>query len=88
MGSGGLFLLLRHLFFADTVLFDQFVECVEVVEHVDASTPIQMRRLEQPEVEGVEVAQRHGELLIRALLKVEGLELGDFTGVSNGLAQL
>lgn len=81
-------LLLRHLFLADAVLLDELVQRVEVVEHVDAAPAVQVRRLEQPEVERVEVAQRHRVLLVRALLEVEGLELGDFAGVGDRLAQL
>ena len=72
----GLFLLGYSLFFlADAVLFYQLIERLQVTEDVDAAPSVQVRGLEQPQIERVEVTQWHRVLLIRALLEVESFEL-------------
>ena len=43
------------------VVVYQLAQVCQVVNHMDASTPIQLGRFEQPEVESAKVAQRHGE---------------------------
>ena len=45
---------------------------------MDASTTVQVSGFEKPQIEGVEVAERHCVLLESALLKAKGLELGHF----------
>ena len=75
----GLFLLGYFFFFlADAVLFYQLVERLKVAEDMDAAPSVQVRGLEQPQVERIEVAQRHRVFLIRALLEVERFELRYF----------
>jgi len=48
---------------------------------VDATTPIQVCRLKEPEIVRVEVGQGHRILLVRILLEVECLKLRGFTRV-------
>ena len=63
------------------------MKSVDVAEDMDSSPTVQVRWLEQPQIERVEVAQRHRVLLVSSLLKVEGLELCNLSRVSAGLAR-
>ena len=83
-----LLLLLGDFLLADAVLLDQLVKGVEVAEDVDAAASVQVGRLEQPQVEGVKVAERHGELLVSPLLEVECLKFSDLARVGDRLTRL
>lgn len=52
------------------VLLNQSVQRVQISEDVDAAAPIQMGRLQDPQVEAVKVTQRHSVLFL-LLVEVE-----------------
>ena len=80
--------LLGDFLLADAVLLDQLVQGVQVTEDVNSAASVQVGRLEQPQVEGVKVAERHGELLVRPLLEVERLEFCYLARVCDRLTRL
>ena len=69
------FVFLWSFFSASAVLFDEFVQSVEVVKHVDSSASVQMRWFYEPQIVRVKVAERHRILLRCSLLKVESFKL-------------
>ena len=69
------FLLQRLLLTTLTVLLDELVQSVKVVEDVDTSASVEMRGLQQPQVIRVEVAHRHRVPRGRPLLEVKRFKL-------------
>lgn len=66
----GVLFFKRFNLLALAVLLDESVQCVQISEDVDATAPIQMRRLKDPQIVAVKVAQRQCVLLL-LLVKVK-----------------
>ena len=58
------------------VLLDELVKSWEVLEYMDAPSPIQMSWLQKPQIVAVEVTQGAIKLGKRPLFKVKGFEFG------------
>lgn len=69
------FLLQRLLLTTLTVLLDELVQSVKVVEDVDTSASVEMRWLQQPQVIRVEVAHRHRVSRRRPLFEIKRFKL-------------
>lgn len=52
------------------------MQSFQVIEHVNAPTSVQMRRLKQPQVMAIKVTQGARQSHVIPLLEIEGLELG------------
>lgn len=75
-GGLRLFLFKSVVDLSCAVLFDQFVEGVQVTEHVDTSTTIQMRRLQNPQIIGVKVALGHRQSCVLFFVEIKCSKFG------------
>lgn len=62
------------LFLAWTVLFDQLMQSVQIIEYVNSSSSIKMSWLQQPQVIAIKMAQRHRVPCRCSLLKIKSFK--------------
>lgn len=61
---------------ATAVLFNQLMQTLRISKNMNASTPVQVSWLQNPEVVAIKVAQRHRILLPQPFIEIESLKFG------------